>query len=181
MLEILAILAVQVIGAILGTLSIGGADWLYHRARIGQPLHAFWVSSSSAAIPLPLLTWTINVFLGVGWISWVLASTFGGIMFLWMSRNLLKVPPCKSLGPDVPRCADQPGRSLRRQASTASPRFRGAQTYVSSAGLEAGWQSEGEVQQETQPSDESQTITSLAEHQESLSSATPTSRAGASP
>jgi len=95
MLEILAILAVQVIGAILGTLSIGGADWLYHRARIGQPLHAFWVSSSSAAIPLPLLTWTINVFLGVGWISWVLASTLGGIMFLWMSRNLLKAPRAK--------------------------------------------------------------------------------------
>jgi hypothetical protein len=32
-------------------------------------------------------------------------------MFLWMSRNLLKVPPGKSLGPDMPRCADQPGRS----------------------------------------------------------------------
>ena len=91
-LEILTILAFQVIGAILGTLSIGGADWLYHRARIGQPLHALWVSSSSAAIPLPLLTWTINIFLGVGLITWVLASTFGGIMFLWMYRNLLKVP-----------------------------------------------------------------------------------------
>jgi hypothetical protein len=180
MLEILAILAVQVIGAILGTLSIGGADWLYHRERIGQPLHAFWVSSSSAAIPLPLLTWTINVFLGVGWISWVLASTFGGMMFLWMSRNLLKAPPCKSLGSDMPRCADQPGRSLR-QASTASPRFRGAQTHLSSAGLEAGWRSEGEEQQETQPGDQSPTITSLAEHKESLSSTTPASQAGASP
>ena len=92
MLEILEILAFQVIAAILGTLSIGGADWLYHRARIGQPRHALWVSSSSAAIPLPLLTWTINVFLGVGMISWVLASTFGAIMFLWMYRSLLKVP-----------------------------------------------------------------------------------------
>ena len=91
MLEILAILAVQVIGAILGTLSIGGADWLYHRARIGQPLHAFWVSSSSTAISLPLLTWTINVFLGVGVISWVLVGTLGATMFLWMYRSLLKV------------------------------------------------------------------------------------------
>ena len=180
MLEILAILAVQVIGAILGTLSIGGADWLYHRARIGQPLHAFWVSSSSTAISLPLLTWTINVFLGVGWISWVLASTFGGIMFLWMSRNLLKVPPCKSLGPDVRRCADQRGRSFRRQVSTASPRFRGAQTYLSSGRLEAGWRSEGEAQQDTQPGDEAPTITGLAEHKESLSSTTPASQAGAS-
>jgi hypothetical protein len=180
MLEILAILAFQVIGAILGTLSIGGADWLYHRARIGQPLHAFWVSSSSAAIPLPLLTWTINVFLGVGWISWVLASTFGGIMFLWMYHNLLNVPACKILGPDKPRCADRPGRSLRRQAS-ASPRFRGAPTYLSSAGLKAGWQSESEDQQDTQPSDESPTIASIAEGKERLSSATPTSQAGASP
>src|SRR6516225_2541534 len=181
MLEILAILAVQVIGAILGTLSIGGADWLYHRARIGQPLHAFWVSSSSTAISLPLLTWTINVFLGVGWISWVLASTFGGIMFLWMSRNLLKVPACKSLGPDIPRCADQPDRSLRGQASTASPRFRGAQTYLSSAGLEAGWQSQGEEQQETQPRDESPTITSLAEPKERLSATPPTAQHVAAP
>jgi hypothetical protein len=177
MLEILAILAVQVIGAILGTLSIGGADWLYHRARIGQPLHAFWVSSSSAAIPLPLLTWTINVFLGVGWISWVLASTFGGIMFLWMSRNLLKVPPAKV---SVQTCRVALTNQAD-QASTASPRFRGTQTYLSSTGLEAGWQSEGEEQQETQPSDESPTITSLAEHKESLSSTTPTSQAGASP
>ena len=181
MLEILAILAFQVIGAILGTLSIGGADWLYHRAWIGQPLHAFWVSSSSAAIPLPLLTWTINVFLGVGWISWVLASTFGGIMFLWMYRSLLKVPPCKSLGLDKPRCADRAGRSRRRQASTANPRFRGVRRYSPSAALKAGWQSEGEDQQDTQPSDESPTITSIAERKESLSSATPTSQAGASP
>jgi hypothetical protein len=73
-------------------LNIGGADWLYHRARIRQPLHALWVSSSSAVICLPLLTWTINVFLGVGLISWVLVSTFGATMFLWMYRNLLKVP-----------------------------------------------------------------------------------------
>jgi hypothetical protein len=88
----LKILALQVIAGVLGTLSIGGADWLYHRARIGQPLHALWVSSSSAVICLPLLTWTINVFLGVGLISWVLVSTFGVTMLLWMYRNLLKVP-----------------------------------------------------------------------------------------
>jgi sterol desaturase/sphingolipid hydroxylase (fatty acid hydroxylase superfamily) len=89
----LEILAFQVIAAILGTLSIGGADWLYHRGRIRQPLHSLWVSSSSTAICLPLLTWTIDVFLGVGVISWVLVVTFGAMMFLWMYRNLLKVRP----------------------------------------------------------------------------------------
>src|SRR6516164_8789063 len=88
---LLEILALQVIAATLGTLSIGGADWLYHRGRIGRPLHSLWVSSSSTAICLPLLTWTINVFLGVGVTSWVLVSTFGAMMFLWMYRNLLKV------------------------------------------------------------------------------------------
>ena len=88
----LEILALQVIAATLGTLSIGGADWLYHRGRIRQPLHALWVSSSSTAICLPLLTWTIDIFLGVGMISWVLVSAFAATTFLWMYRNLLKVP-----------------------------------------------------------------------------------------
>ena len=88
----LEILTLQVIAATLGTLSIGTADWLYHRGRIRQTLHSLWVSSSSTAIYLPLLTWTINIFLGVGVISWVLVSTFGAVMFLWMYSNLLKVP-----------------------------------------------------------------------------------------
>ena len=88
----LEILAFQVIAAIVGTLSIGGADWLYHRARIRQTLHALWVSSSSTAICLPLVTWTTIVFFGVGVISWVLVGTFGAVMFLWMYSNLLKVP-----------------------------------------------------------------------------------------
>src|SRR5262249_29611176 len=57
-----------------------------------RPLHSLWVASSSTAICLPLLTWIINIFLGVGMISWVLVSTFGGAMFLWMYSNLLKVP-----------------------------------------------------------------------------------------
>ena len=89
---VLEILAVQVIAATLGTLSIGGADWLYHRGRIRQPLHALWISSSSTAICLPLVTWTINVFLGVSVISWLLVGTFAAITFLWMYRSLLTVP-----------------------------------------------------------------------------------------
>jgi hypothetical protein len=88
----LEILTLQVIAATFGTLSIGAADWLHHRGRIRRPLHSLWVSSSGTAIYLPLLTWTINIFLGVGVISWVLVSTFGAVMFLWMYSNLLKVP-----------------------------------------------------------------------------------------
>jgi hypothetical protein len=165
----LEILTLQVIAAILGTLSIGGADWLYHRGRIRQSLHALWVSSSSAAICLPLVTWTVIVFLGVGVISWGLVGTFGAAMFLWMYRSLLKVPPRKRLLPDQPRCADRKGRPRRRSASTANPRFRGVRTYLSSSALKAEWQSEGEDQQDAQPSNESPTITSIAERTESLS------------
>ena len=87
----LEILALQVIAATLGTLCIGVADWLHHRGRVRQPLHALWVASSSTAICFPLLIWTINVFLGVGVISRVLAGTLGAMMFRWMYRNLLKV------------------------------------------------------------------------------------------
>jgi uncharacterized membrane protein (DUF2068 family) len=96
----LEILTLQVIAATLGTLSIGAADWLYHRARIRRPLHSLWVSSSSTAIYLPLLTWTINIFLGVGVMSWVLVSTFGAVMFLWMYSNLLKVPTVQKVRPE---------------------------------------------------------------------------------
>jgi hypothetical protein len=133
-------LAFQVIAAILGTLSIGGADWLYHRGRIRQPLHAFWVSSSSAAICLPLVTWTIIVFLGVGVISWVLVGAFGAMMFLWMYRSLLKVPPHQSLALDKPRCADRADRSPHRQAST---------TDWWSTTLRAAEQSESDDQQDS--------------------------------
>jgi len=98
----LEILTLQVIAAILGTLSIGGADWLHHRGRIRRPLHSLWVASSSTAICLPLLTWVSNVFLGAGIISWVLVSAFGAIVFLWMYRNLLKVPAAQKSGSGPP-------------------------------------------------------------------------------
>ena len=108
----LEILALQVIAATLGTLSIGVADWLYQRGRIRQPLHALWVSSSSTALCLPLLIWTMKIFLGAGVISWVLISTFGAIMFVWMNRSLLKVP-----------CAQEPrsGEAALRSSNSSSP------------------------------------------------------------
>ena len=88
----LEILTVQVVAATMGTLSIGIADWLYQHERIRQPLHSLWVSASSTAICLPLLTWTVDIFLGVGVTSRVLVSTFVVTMFLWMYRSLLRVP-----------------------------------------------------------------------------------------
>ena len=108
----LEILTLQVITATLGTLSIGAADWLYHRRRLRQSLHSLWVSSSSTAICLPLLTWTTNIFLGVGVISWVLVGTFGATMFFWMYRNLLMLPSVQR-----PRS----GQGALRSSSTPVP------------------------------------------------------------
>ena len=116
----LEILVLQVIAATLGTLSIGVADWLYQQGRIRQPLHAVWVSSSSAAICLPLLTWTIKVFLGAGIISWVLVSAFGAIMFLWVYRNLLKVPSVQEARPGEDAFGRSSRRSRHRQGSTVN-------------------------------------------------------------
>jgi hypothetical protein len=56
----LGIFTLQVTAAILGTASIGIADWLYLRARVGWRLHSLWVSCSSTALYLPMLTWTTN-------------------------------------------------------------------------------------------------------------------------
>ena len=89
----LEILTLQVITAISGTISIGAADWLYHRGRLRQRLHSLWVASSSAAICLPLLTWITTVFLGVWMVSWLLVGALEATMFLWIYRNVLKVPP----------------------------------------------------------------------------------------
>lgn len=86
------ILTLQVIAASLGAVCIGAADWLYHRGRIRQRLHALWVSASSTAICLPVLTWTTHVFLGFGVFSQVLVGTIEAIMFLWIYRNLRKLP-----------------------------------------------------------------------------------------
>lgn len=98
MLLMLEILALQVITAILGTISIGAADWLYNRGRIRQRLHSFWVASSSTAICLPVLSCTTIVFLGVGMVSWVLVGTLEAMMFLWIYSNVLKVPSVRKLG-----------------------------------------------------------------------------------
>lgn len=97
MLLMLEILALQVITAIVGTISIGTADWLYNRGRVRQRLHSFWVASSSTAIFLPVLSCTTIVFLGVGIVSWVLVGTLEAMMFLWIYRNVLKVHPVPKL------------------------------------------------------------------------------------
>src|SRR6266480_2723170 len=90
----LEVLTLQVIAAILGTVSIAAADWLYHRGRIC----------------LPILTWTASIFLGVGVISCVLVGALGVMMFFWLYRNLPKVPPVQRArpGPILLRSSGRP-------------------------------------------------------------------------
>jgi len=105
------ILILQVIVAILGTVSMGAADWLYYRGRIRQRVHSLWVSASSTAICLPLLIWISGVFLGFGLMSQVLVGTLGGTMFFWMYRNLRKGDALRQVGCGLvmPRSSGRPG------------------------------------------------------------------------
>lgn len=88
----LSVLTYQVIAAILGIVSTGAADWLYHRGSIRQRLHDFWVSASSTAVCLPLLIWTADVFLGSGVVSRVAIVAITAVTFFWIYDNLRKVP-----------------------------------------------------------------------------------------
>jgi hypothetical protein len=101
---LLEIFVAQVTVAALGTISMGAADWLYHGDRICRNLHSAWVACSITVICLPLLAWTTNVFLGSGTLSQVFVGVFGGSIFLWVYRNLRKLPGVQEFGqaPPVP-------------------------------------------------------------------------------
>jgi len=88
----LEIFFVQLVAAALGTVSIGVADLLYKAGRIGQGFHTFWVSCSTAAICVPVLTWTTDVFLGPTMASRGLVGAVAAAMFYWSYRNLRKLP-----------------------------------------------------------------------------------------
>ena len=96
-LNMMEILTVQVIAAILGIISISTADSLYHRERVGRFLHSLWVSVSNTVICLPILSWTIIVFLGNGVVSWVLVAAVLSLMLFWQYHNLLKIPPAQRI------------------------------------------------------------------------------------
>jgi uncharacterized membrane protein len=99
---LLEIFTAQVTVAVLGTLSIGTADRLYHGGRIHQVLHSVWVSCSITVICLPLLAWTTNVFLGSAMLSQVFVGTLGGLIFFSVYRNLRKLPAVQEFGQHPP-------------------------------------------------------------------------------
>ena len=99
---LLEIFIAQVTVAITGTLSIGIADWVYHRGRIHQVLHSVWVSCSITVICLPVLAWATDLFLGSGMLSQVCVGALSGLICLWVYHNLQKLPVVPELGQDLP-------------------------------------------------------------------------------
>jgi hypothetical protein len=95
--DMMEILTVQVIAAILGMISIGTADGLYLRGRIGRFLHSLWVSVSNTAICLPILAWVFIVFVGNGAVSWVFVAAVLSPLFFWQYHHLLKIPPAQRI------------------------------------------------------------------------------------
>jgi hypothetical protein len=106
----LEFLTVQMFVGILGTASIGTADWLYLHGRVRQRLHSLWVAGSSTAICLPVLSWTVDVFLGLGTVSLLLIGTLEAIMLVWIYHNLQKIPSVQKVrcGAPAPRSSSMP-------------------------------------------------------------------------
>jgi hypothetical protein len=96
------VFAIQLLAAALGAASTASADWLYQRAHFGRRLHSLWVSISIAVICLPVLAWTSCIFLGPGLLGQVVAGTLVLAIFLWVYRNLPKLPLVQGLGPRLP-------------------------------------------------------------------------------
>ena len=79
---------IQLLAAALGAVSTAVADWSHNRGRISLRLHTLWVSASIAAIYLPVLWWTANIFLGPGPVSELVVLVVVGTIFVCVYRNL---------------------------------------------------------------------------------------------
>ena len=90
---------IQLLAAALGAVSTAVADWSHNRGRISLRLHTSWVSASIAAIYLPVLWWTANIFLGSGPVSELVALIVVGTIFVCVYRSLPQ-----------PRVVRSPGR-----------------------------------------------------------------------
>jgi hypothetical protein len=82
------VFVIQLLAAALGAVSIAVADRSQNRGRISLRLHTSWVSASIAAIYLPVLWWTADIFLGPGPVSELVALTVVGTIFVCVYQNL---------------------------------------------------------------------------------------------
>jgi hypothetical protein len=96
------ILPTEIVTLLVGMISIGAADLIYHHRTINQRLHSLWVSVSITVMCLPILDWAAIVFVGAGRLSHSLIGIFEVAIFLWLYRNLRKLPAVRKLGHGLP-------------------------------------------------------------------------------
>jgi hypothetical protein len=96
------ILPTELVTLLIGMISIGAADLVYHYGTVNQRLHSLWVSVSITVMCLPILDWAAIVFVGAGGLSHGLIGIFEVVIFLWLYRNLRKLPAVRKLGHGLP-------------------------------------------------------------------------------
>ena len=96
------ILPTEIVTLLIGMVSIGAADLVYHNGTINQRLHSLWVSVSITVICLPIFDWAAIVFMGTGGLTHSLVGIFEAVIFLWLYRNLRKLPTVRKLGHGLP-------------------------------------------------------------------------------
>jgi hypothetical protein len=75
------ILPTEIVTLLIGVVSIGAADLVYHNGTINPRLHSLWVSVSITVMCLPILDWAAIVFVGTGGLSHVLIGIFEVVIF----------------------------------------------------------------------------------------------------
>jgi hypothetical protein len=96
------ILQTEIVTLLIGMVSIGAADLVYHNGTINQRLHSLWVSASITVMCLPILDWAAIVFFGTGGLSHGLIGIFEMVIFFWLYHNLRKLPAVRKLGHGLP-------------------------------------------------------------------------------
>ena len=96
------ILPTEIVILLIGVVSIGAADLVYHHGTINQRLHSLWVSVSITVMCLPILDWVVIVFVGAGTLGHGLTGIVEVVIFLWLYRNLRKLPAVRKLGHGLP-------------------------------------------------------------------------------
>jgi hypothetical protein len=96
------ILAIEMAALLIALISIGAADFVYHGGRITQRLHSLWVSSSIAAMCMPVVAWVAAIFVGPGALAHSLAGIVVVALFVGLYRNLSNLPAIRRLGHGAP-------------------------------------------------------------------------------
>ena len=105
---------IQFLAAAGGGLWIALADRLHQKGRVGWRVHSICVATSITIICLPVLTWTISIFLGPGRLGQLAAGLLVVTIFFWV---YLRLPRTRS---DQDAEMDLPGRPSNDTVPPAS-------------------------------------------------------------